>query len=179
MEEFRQEANENAKIYKWKIKKWHYKHIMNKSFEVGKKVLFLLFNSRLRLFPFKLKSRWSRPFEVTKIYSYGAMEIRKMILMEPLSQRLKSYIIGSFERHITTIDLNDPTWKECTNNPKWCIMTLHQIHKWRVFIFLSLFHFWFLNLCLFDLSIFFLSFTLRTIWILSVGEGIVEAFLGL
>ena len=36
----------------------------------------LLFNSRLRLFPGKLKSRWSGPFEVTKVFPSGAIEIK-------------------------------------------------------------------------------------------------------
>ena len=63
LEEFRNEAYENAKIYKEKTKAWHDKHIARKEFEVGQRVL--LFNSRLKLFPRKLKSRWSGPFTVT------------------------------------------------------------------------------------------------------------------
>ncbi|XP_071933957.1 uncharacterized protein [Coffea arabica] len=55
LEEHRLHAYENAKIYKEKIKYWHDKHIIPKKFLVGQKVL--LFNSRLRLFPGKLKSR--------------------------------------------------------------------------------------------------------------------------
>ena len=35
----------------------------------------LLFNSRLRLFLGKLKSRWSGPFKITKVLPYGAVEI--------------------------------------------------------------------------------------------------------
>ncbi|KAL4273433.1 hypothetical protein GQ457_13G016260 [Hibiscus cannabinus] len=37
----------------------------------------LLYNSRLKLFPGKLKSRWSGPFLVHKVYPYGAVEIKK------------------------------------------------------------------------------------------------------
>ena len=54
LEEFRNEAYKNAKIYKEKTKSWHDKHISMKEFEVGQWVL--LFNSRLKLFPGKLKS---------------------------------------------------------------------------------------------------------------------------
>ena len=54
-EEFRNEAYENAKLYKVKAKTWHDKHIVQKDFELGQQAL--LFNSRLRLFPGKLKSR--------------------------------------------------------------------------------------------------------------------------
>ena len=63
MEEFRNNAYENARIYKERTKRWHDKHIMPRDFKKGHKVL--LFNSRLRLFPGKLRSGWSGPFEVT------------------------------------------------------------------------------------------------------------------
>ena len=35
----------------------------------------LLFNSRLRLFLGKLKSRWSGPFEIIQVILFGAVEI--------------------------------------------------------------------------------------------------------
>ena len=54
LDEFRNEAYKNARIYKEKTKAWHDKHIMRKEFEAGQRVL--LFNSRLKLFPEKLKS---------------------------------------------------------------------------------------------------------------------------
>ena len=54
MDEFRNNAYENARIYKDKTKRWHDKHILSREFEVRKKVL--LFSSRLRLFPGKLRS---------------------------------------------------------------------------------------------------------------------------
>ena len=54
LEEFRNEAYENEKIYKEKTKSWHNKHIARKEFEPGQRVL--LFNSWLKLFPGKLKS---------------------------------------------------------------------------------------------------------------------------
>ena len=63
LDEFHNEAYENARIYKEKTKDWHDKHIMRKEFEAGQRVL--LFNSRLKLFLRKLKSRWSGPFTVT------------------------------------------------------------------------------------------------------------------
>ena len=37
--------------------------------------LVLLFNSRLHLFPGKLKSKWTGPFLLTKVLSYGAVEL--------------------------------------------------------------------------------------------------------
>ncbi|KAH9791563.1 hypothetical protein KPL71_003800 [Citrus sinensis] len=49
LEEIRNNAYENAKIYKQRMKVFHDKHIMRKSFTPSQKVL--LFNSRLHLFP--------------------------------------------------------------------------------------------------------------------------------
>ena len=62
LDEFRNEAYENARIYMENTKSWLEKHIVRKEFEPGQQVL--LFNSRLKLFPGKLKSRWSGPFIV-------------------------------------------------------------------------------------------------------------------
>ena len=73
LDEFRNEAYENARIYKEKTKAWHDKHITRKEFTAGQQVL--LFNSRLKLFPGKLKSRWSGPFTVTKIFTHGGAEV--------------------------------------------------------------------------------------------------------
>ncbi|KAJ9561191.1 hypothetical protein OSB04_006351 [Centaurea solstitialis] len=45
-----------------------------KTFVLGQKVL--LFHSRLKLFPGKLRSRWVGPFIVTNVFSHGAIEIK-------------------------------------------------------------------------------------------------------
>ncbi|CAL2258260.1 unnamed protein product [Prunus armeniaca] len=71
LEEIRTEAYENAHIYKEKTKAAHDKMIHSKTFSVGQKVL--LFNSRLRLFPGKLHSKWIGPFVVTNVFPYGAV----------------------------------------------------------------------------------------------------------
>ncbi|XP_071905746.1 uncharacterized protein [Coffea arabica] len=94
LEEHRLHAYENAKIYKENIKYWHDKHIIPKQFQVVQKVL--LFNSRLRLFPGKLKSRWSGPFEVTQVFSYGAVEVAnsRNERFKVNGQRLKPYLAG-------------------------------------------------------------------------------------
>jgi hypothetical protein len=48
LEEWREKAYHNARMYKEKTKRWHDKRIKKKSFEPGDKVL--LFNSRFKLF---------------------------------------------------------------------------------------------------------------------------------
>ena len=55
LEELRNEAYDNARIYKDKTKKWHDQRILRKEFKAEEQVL--LYNSRLKLFPRKLKSR--------------------------------------------------------------------------------------------------------------------------
>ncbi|XP_010692581.1 uncharacterized protein LOC104905678 [Beta vulgaris subsp. vulgaris] len=55
LDEFRLEAYENHKLYKVQTKRFHDKMIVKREFHVGDKVL--LYNSRLRLFPRKLKSK--------------------------------------------------------------------------------------------------------------------------
>ena len=46
---------------------------MPKTYKVGDKVL--CFNSRLRIFPGKLKTKWSGPFTVVQIFPQGAVEL--------------------------------------------------------------------------------------------------------
>ena len=96
LDEFRNEAYENARIYKEKTKAWHDKHITRKEFTSGQQVL--LFNSRLKLFPGKLKSRWSRPFTVTKVFSHGGEEVSHLEkgTFTVATQRLKPYYGGEF-----------------------------------------------------------------------------------
>lgn len=69
LEESRLQAYENSKLYKEKVKKWHDQKILNRKFEPGQVVL--LYNSRLRLFPGKLKLRWSGPFTIKIAYPHG------------------------------------------------------------------------------------------------------------
>ena len=96
LDEFRNEAYENARIYKEKAKSWHDKHITRKEFTAGQQVL--LFNSRLKLFPEKLKSRWSRPFIVTKVFSHGGAEVThpEKGTFTVTTQWLKLYFGGDF-----------------------------------------------------------------------------------
>ena len=74
LEELRNEAYDNARIYKDKTKKWHDQRILRKEFKARDQVL--LFNSRLKLFPRKLKSKWSGPYTVAASTTFGAMTLK-------------------------------------------------------------------------------------------------------
>ncbi|GJR98888.1 reverse transcriptase domain-containing protein [Tanacetum coccineum] len=69
----RDQAYENSLIYKERTKKLHDSNIKNRIFNVGDRVL--LFNSRLKIFSGKLKTRWSGPFTITKVFPYGTIEL--------------------------------------------------------------------------------------------------------
>nr|GEW99448.1 reverse transcriptase domain-containing protein [Tanacetum cinerariifolium] len=73
LNELRDQAYENSLIYKERTKKLHDDKIKNRIFNVGDQVL--LFNSRLKIFSGKLKSRWSGPFTISKIYPYGTAKL--------------------------------------------------------------------------------------------------------
>ncbi|GKA37333.1 hypothetical protein Tco_0723898 [Tanacetum coccineum] len=70
--ELRNKAYEDSSAYKERTKRWHDAKIMDNEFHEGEEVL--VFNSRLKLFPGKLKSRWYRPYIVSKVFPYGAIE---------------------------------------------------------------------------------------------------------
>nr|GFA98528.1 reverse transcriptase domain-containing protein [Tanacetum cinerariifolium] len=55
------------------MKRIHDSKIKNRVFNVGDRVL--LFNSRLKIFSGKLKSRWSGPFTIAKVFPYGTVEL--------------------------------------------------------------------------------------------------------
>ncbi|GJV77233.1 reverse transcriptase domain-containing protein [Tanacetum coccineum] len=73
LNELRDHAYENSLIYKEKTKRIHDAKIKNRVFNVGDQVL--LFNSRLKIFSGKLKSRWSGPFTIVQVFPYGTVEL--------------------------------------------------------------------------------------------------------
>lgn len=68
LDEITQDDYESPPIYKEKTKAFHDKKILKRDFQAGD--LVLLFNSRVKLFLGKLKSRWSGPFKVKEIYLF-------------------------------------------------------------------------------------------------------------
>ena len=74
LEELRNEAYDNARIYKGIAKKWHNHKILRRELKAGQQVL--LYNFRLKLFPGKLKSRWSGPYTMVTSTSFGAVTLK-------------------------------------------------------------------------------------------------------
>ncbi|RVW25797.1 Retrovirus-related Pol polyprotein from transposon 17.6 [Vitis vinifera] len=64
MEELRNDAYINSKVAKQRMKKWHDQLISNKEFQKGQRVL--LYDTRLHIFPGKLKSRWIKCKEIER-----------------------------------------------------------------------------------------------------------------
>ncbi|XP_075112243.1 uncharacterized protein LOC142182151 [Nicotiana tabacum] len=93
LEEFRFQAFESAGLYKERMELMHDKHILDRNFKHTDIVL--LYNSRLRLFPGKLKSRWLGPFRVVQLFLSGAIEIESEDGTNKFTvngQRLKHYL---------------------------------------------------------------------------------------
>nr|XP_009762573.1 PREDICTED: KRAB-A domain-containing protein 2-like [Nicotiana sylvestris] len=93
LEEFRFQAFESARFYKERMKLMHDKHNLDRNFK--SKDIVLLYNSRLRLFSGKLKSRWSGPFRVVQMFLSGAVEIESEDGTNKFTvngQRLKHYL---------------------------------------------------------------------------------------
>jgi hypothetical protein len=75
LDEWREKAYQNAKMYKKRTKRWHDKRIKKKSFIPKDKVL--LFNSRVKLFGHgKLRSKWEGPFTVINTLSHGVVTLQ-------------------------------------------------------------------------------------------------------
>jgi hypothetical protein len=75
LDEWREKAYHNSKIYKERVKRWHDKRIKKKEFAPRDKVL--LFNSRVKLFGHeKLRSKWEGPFMVVSSSSHGAITLQ-------------------------------------------------------------------------------------------------------
>ena len=81
----------------------HDQKILRKEFKIGESVL--LYHSRLRLFPRKLKSRWSGPYTVILVTPFGAITLKSNSGNEfkVLGQRLKHYLGGSLNEEQSQI----------------------------------------------------------------------------
>ncbi|KAL0854296.1 hypothetical protein Bca101_059448 [Brassica carinata] len=109
LDEIRMDAFENSRIYKEKTKAFHDKHILKREFKAGHQVL--LYKSKLKLFPGKLKSKWSGPFKVKEVKPYGAIVLwssdEKDFTIN--GQRDKQYMANTPKENGTSASLSDPT----------------------------------------------------------------------
>ena len=112
LEELRRESYESSQIYKERLKLFHDKSIMRKTFEPNQKVL--LYISRLHMFPGKLRSRWTDPFIVKVVYPYGAVEIENPDNGKSFKvngQHLKPFL-EHFDHQESSADLVDPLFQD-------------------------------------------------------------------
>ncbi|RVW30811.1 hypothetical protein CK203_106539 [Vitis vinifera] len=109
LEELRNDAYLNSKIAKEKLKRWHDQLVTKKEFFKGQRVL--LYDSKLHLFPGKLKSRWVGPFVIHQVHSHGVIELLNSNSAKTFKvnkQRLKPYI-EPFSRDKEVLILHDPS----------------------------------------------------------------------
>ncbi|KAM1311263.1 hypothetical protein PS1_007740 [Malus domestica] len=88
--EIRNEAYESSKIYKERMK-------------------VLLYNLRLHLFPGKLRSRWTSPYVVKRVFPFGVVEVKDPTngnVFKVDGQRLKPFL-ESIALQDETIGLED------------------------------------------------------------------------
>ena len=94
LEELRNDDYLNSKITKERLKKWHDQMVAQKNFQKGDQVL--LHDSKLHIFPSKLKTRWSGPFVIYQAYPNGVVEFlssKDNQLFKVNGQRLKPYAV--------------------------------------------------------------------------------------
>ena len=92
LEELRNDAYFNSRIAKDKLKKCHDKLMARKNFKQGDQVF--LYDSKLHLFPGKLKSRWTGPFTIQEVYFNGSLDLlnsKENRVFKVYGQRLKPY----------------------------------------------------------------------------------------
>ena len=112
LDELRRESYESARIYKERLKLFHDKTIVRKTFEPHQKVL--LYSSRLHMFLGKLRSRWTGPFVVKVVYPYGEIEIENLENGKSFKvngQRLKPFL-EHFDRQESSEKLVDPLYQD-------------------------------------------------------------------
>ena len=105
LDELRQNAYDSSRIYKEKTKAWQDKLLLHNELKPGQQVL--LFNSWLKLFLGKLKSRWYGSFMITQVFLNGSVELMhpKRGCFKVNGQQVKIYLGGKFEKHNSTTSL--------------------------------------------------------------------------
>ena len=109
LDELRLFSYENARICKERIKHWHDKHIQHRKLSPGE--LMLLHNTMLRLFSGKLKSQWSGPFKLLRIYPHGVVDLLDEKTPQEFKvnrHRVKHYIHSAVECSKEVLLLKEP-----------------------------------------------------------------------
>nr|GFA60629.1 reverse transcriptase domain-containing protein [Tanacetum cinerariifolium] len=150
LNELRDQAYENSLIYKERTKKLHDDKIKNRIFNVGDQVL--LFNSRLKIFSGKLKSRWSGPFTISEIYPYGTAKLihpdgcnfrdQPFELMCDASDYAVGAVLGQrIEKHFWPIHYASKTMNQAeinyTTTVKEMLAVVYAFEKFRSYLIMN------------------------------------------
>ncbi|GJX55776.1 reverse transcriptase domain-containing protein [Tanacetum coccineum] len=109
---------ENSFMYKEKTKKIHDSKIKIRVINVGDRVL--LFNSRLKIFSGKLKTRWTGPFTFAQVFPYGAIELSQIdepnFKVTDKSQKDKNKAKTGKAKHGNGMSTKKPKPKACPSS---------------------------------------------------------------
>ncbi|GJZ66388.1 reverse transcriptase domain-containing protein [Tanacetum coccineum] len=143
LNELRDHAYENSLIYKEKTKRIHDSKIKNSIFQVGDQVL--LFNSRLKMFSGKLKSRWSGPFTISQVFPYGTVKLSQNSgpNFKVNGDRIKHYFGGEVPQLVVPDLQYSPRTTKCgdwvkLSDPKQALRGRHPMLILLLFSFLFL-----------------------------------------
>ena len=112
MEVVKKKIIKRFKRCKEKKKAFHDKHITQKHFIPGQKVL--LYHSRLKLFPGKLRSRWHGPFIVIKVFDPSVVEIKSLEtnqIFKVNGHHLKLFYEGFDTGEFDNVTMETPIYK--------------------------------------------------------------------
>ena len=100
-------------FYKEKTKTFHDRIILRKEFSIAQKVL--LFHSKFKHFPGKLRSYWVGPFIITNVFPHGAVEIRSPTsdkVFKINGHRLKLFYKGFSVNIVEDVALESPNYED-------------------------------------------------------------------
>ena len=139
LEELRNDAYDCAKNYKDRMKAMHDRHILMKEFHPGQKVL--LYNSRLHLFPGKLKSRWTGPYIVHIVHPHGAVEVQSPKdgnIFKVNGQRLKPFLETVVPK-AESASLEDPAYQDWLSTGSDNVFSVYIIYSGYLLLFFIFF----------------------------------------
>ena len=111
LEELRNEAYISTRHYKERMKLFHDKKIVRKTFEPNQFVL--LYDLKLHTFSGKLRIRWDDSYIVKEVFDYGVVMIedpRDGRILKVNGQRLKKPYLGEVVPTEETMSLELPTY---------------------------------------------------------------------